>query len=68
MLDAIATAARAARASHALLGLLALAFAFGAADARAQKPVLEKDELKLLTPLFGSRRWGLPIALAVLRK
>jgi hypothetical protein len=24
------------------------------------------DELKLLTPLFGSRRWGLPIALAVL--
>lgn len=47
MLDAIATAFRAAPASRTLFALLALALTFCAAAARAQKPALEKDELKL---------------------
>jgi hypothetical protein len=28
----------------------------------------DKDDLRLLKPLFGNRRWGLPIVLAVLPK
>lgn len=29
---------------------------------------VERDGLRLLTPVFGRRRWGLPIVLAVLPK
>jgi hypothetical protein len=28
----------------------------------------DNEELRLLKPLFGNRRWGLPIAMAVLPK